>query len=122
MVEETGRIRCFRKKTDQVNIVLYPDHLYQNLSPGHDPNYPAGGPPPGYPAPAGLPPAATYGLPARPPQVYTMDQVERSEMAGFSEASVRRGFIRKVYGILLCQLTITGAIISCFMFVPEVKM
>ena len=56
-----------------------------------------------------------------------MDQMERSEglqqeMAGFSEASVRRGFIRKVYGILLCQLTITGAIISCFMFVPEVKM
>ena len=51
-----------------------------------------------------------------------MDQLERSEMAGFSEASVRRGFIRKVYGILLCQLIITGAIISCFMFVPEVKM
>ena len=97
------------------------------LSSGHEPNYPAGGPPPGYPSPAGLPPAATYGLPARPPPVYSMDQMERSEglqqeMAGFSEASVRRGFIRKVYGILLCQLTITGAIISCFMFVPEVKM
>ena len=43
-------------------------------------------------------------------------------MAGFSEASVRRGFIRKVYGILLCQLIITGAIIAAFMFVVELKM
>ena len=46
----------------------------------------------------------------------------QQEMGGFSEASVRRGFIRKVYGILLCQLVITGSIIATFMFVPEIKM
>ena len=44
------------------------------------------------------------------------------QMAGFSEKSVRRAFIRKVYGILMCQLTLTAAIIAVFMFVTEVKL
>ena len=47
---------------------------------------------------------------------------QQEEMGGFSEATVRRGFIRKVYGILLCQLVITGALIATFMFVEELKM
>ena len=47
---------------------------------------------------------------------------QQEEMGGFSEASVRRGFIRKVYGILLCQLIITGGLIAAFMFVAELKM
>ena len=80
--------------------------------------YPGG--PPGPPAyPEGVPPAATYGLPARAPPLYSLEQ---EQMGGFSEASVRRGFIRKVYGILLCQLIITGALIAAFMFVVELKM
>ena len=57
--------------------------------------------------------------------MYSMEQGGpgyQQEMAGFGEASVRRGFIRKVYGILLCQLVITGSIIATFMFVPEIKM
>jgi FtsH-binding integral membrane protein len=34
---------------------------------------------------------------------------------------VRRGFIRKVYGILMCQLIVTGAFISVFTFVDSVR-
>ena len=98
-----------KNRTEQVKIVLSADISTNPFSPDYHPDYPGRGPA------GGLPPAATYGLPARAPPV-------QEEMAGLGEASVRRGFIRKVYGILLCQLTITGAIISCFMFVPEVKM
>jgi len=36
---------------------------------------------------------------------------------GFGEKAVRRGFIKKVYSILMLQLTLTGAIIAAFMFV-----
>lgn len=39
----------------------------------------------------------------------------------FSEASVRNGFVRKVYGILTLQLIVTGAIVSLFTFVPAMK-
>jgi len=35
----------------------------------------------------------------------------------FGDKAVRRGFIRKVYAILMCQLTLTGVIIATFMFV-----
>jgi len=38
-------------------------------------------------------------------------------LGGFGEKAVRRGFIRKVYSILMCQLTITGVIIATFLFV-----
>jgi len=37
--------------------------------------------------------------------------------ASFGDKAVRRGFIRKVYAILMCQLTLTGVIIASFMFV-----
>jgi len=43
-------------------------------------------------------------------------------MAGFDDTAVRRGFIRKVYGILMCQLLVTGAIIAAFLFVHDLKM
>jgi len=42
-------------------------------------------------------------------------------MEGFGEKAVRRAFIRKVYSILMCQLVLTGAIISVFMYVEPVK-
>jgi len=41
---------------------------------------------------------------------------------GFSEKSVRMAFIRKVYCILLAQLTVTIAFISLFLFVKPVQM
>lgn len=42
-------------------------------------------------------------------------------MEGFGEKAIRRAFIRKVYAILMCQLVLTGAVISTFMFVENVK-
>ncbi|XP_034831413.1 protein lifeguard 1-like [Maniola hyperantus] len=41
------------------------------------------------------------------------DQVEAFD---FTEQSIRRGFIRKVYAILMCQLLITMGFISLFLF------
>jgi len=41
---------------------------------------------------------------------------EPTDLGGFGEKAVRRGFIRKVYSILMVQLTLTGAIIATFMF------
>jgi len=46
---------------------------------------------------------------------------EPQNMQGFGEKAVRRAFIRKVYSILMCQLALTGAVISTFMFVGSVK-
>jgi FtsH-binding integral membrane protein len=43
------------------------------------------------------------------------------EMQGFGDKAVRRGFIRKVYGILMCQLLVTAGIIATLMFVEPVK-
>lgn len=42
-------------------------------------------------------------------------------MSGFDDKSVRRGFIRKVYSILMLQLVVTGAIMALFMFVEKIK-
>jgi len=60
-----------------------------------------------------------------PPQGAMINQdnfahVGSDEMPGdgsFGDKAVRRGFIRKVYAILMCQLTLTGVIIASFMFV-----
>lgn len=42
--------------------------------------------------------------------------------SGFSDKAVRRGFIRKVYGLLMVQLLITMAMIALFTFVDSVKL
>ncbi|XP_059097568.1 protein lifeguard 3-like isoform X2 [Tigriopus californicus] len=42
-------------------------------------------------------------------------------MASFADKAVRRGFIRKVYGILSIQLMITCAIIAIFVFVDSLR-
>ncbi|CAH2237555.1 protein lifeguard 1 [Pararge aegeria] len=47
------------------------------------------------------------------PGSYGEDQVEAFD---FSEQSIRRGFIRKVYAILMCQLLITMGFIALFLF------
>jgi len=39
----------------------------------------------------------------------------------FSDKTVRNGFIRKVYLILLCQLLITTGVTALFLFVPSVQ-
>jgi len=43
-------------------------------------------------------------------------------MGGFGDKAIRRGFIRKVYGILMLQLALTGAFIAAFMYVHDIKM
>jgi len=48
-----------------------------------------------------------------------------SDHAGFqsfSDKAVRRGFIRKVYGILMLQLILTGGIIGAFMGIESLKL
>ncbi|XP_067687208.1 protein lifeguard 1-like [Haliotis asinina] len=42
------------------------------------------------------------------------------EYNSFSEKSVRLGFIRKVYGILTCQIVVTIGIMSLFLYIPAV--
>jgi len=44
-------------------------------------------------------------------------------LAAFEDKAVRRGFIRKVYGIISAQLAVTSAVLAFFMFVvsPEVS-
>ena len=41
--------------------------------------------------------------------------------AGFDDKSVRLGFIRKVYSILMCQLLVTGAVMALFIYVPQIN-
>jgi len=43
------------------------------------------------------------------------------DMTSFGEQAIRRGFIRKVYSILCCQLVITGGVIALCLFVEPVK-
>ncbi|KAG0716984.1 Protein lifeguard 1 [Chionoecetes opilio] len=51
---------------------------------------------------------------------YPMEQQDVAEFE-FSDKSVRRGFIRKVYAVLTCQLVVTFGIVAVFVLVPEVK-
>lgn len=41
--------------------------------------------------------------------------------SSFSEKSIRAGFVRKVYCILLSQLSLTAGIVSVFLFTPAIK-
>ncbi|XP_023295742.2 protein lifeguard 1-like [Lucilia cuprina] len=41
-----------------------------------------------------------------------------SKQFSFNEASVRKGFLRKVYLILMCQLIVTFGVVSLFLFHP----
>ncbi|XP_046659367.1 protein lifeguard 1-like isoform X2 [Homalodisca vitripennis] len=88
------------------------------------PGYPPGFQPPpgsGYPPPyGGAPPG---GFPAPPafhlPPPSDMNNAENgygNADFGFSDKSIRMGFIRKVYGILMCQIGVTVAIVALFTF------
>merc|ERR1711970_909674 len=79
----------------------------------------------GYAPPQPYPPTQTFPPMQTFPQGALIGQdnfahVGSDEMPGdgsFGDKAVRRGFIRKVYAILMCQLTLTGVIIASFMFV-----
>lgn len=91
-------------------------------------------PPPAYPPQQNAPPPGNYN----PPSGYgaNLNQGlsggydsdaeglpnQAGEFGGFGEKAVRRNFIRKVYGILMCQLLLTGAIISVFTFYEPLRL
>ncbi|KAJ8715911.1 hypothetical protein PYW08_013196 [Mythimna loreyi] len=84
--------------------------------------YPAGGyPQAGYPPPPQGYPAYGAGQGYGEPQGYAPPQDgvgEDGSVKGFdfSEQSIRRAFIRKVYAILMCQLLVTMSFIALFLF------
>ncbi|XP_062612712.1 protein lifeguard 1-like [Saccostrea cucullata] len=49
------------------------------------------------------------------------DELVGDQFSAFSEKNVRLGFIRKVYGILLCQLVVTMLVMVMFMYIEPVK-
>lgn len=100
----------------------YPGAGYPNAPPA----YPAG--PQGYPPP-GQPPYGQQGYGHQPygqpgdgaytqPDMYGTSYPEDPDVKGFefSDKSIRRGFIRKVYVILMGQLLITAAMIAYFLY------
>jgi len=116
----------------------YPNQGF--VQPPGAPVYP---PQPGYPVQGGMPPPANPGYPPAANPGYPTaggapgmirggydSDVEgaannvgtAASFAGFSDKAVRRGFIRKVYGLLGVQLLITMAIIALFTFSPKVKL
>ncbi|XP_029044564.1 protein lifeguard 1-like [Osmia bicornis bicornis] len=99
---------------------------------GYPPPYGANPPGPGF-IPPGAPPYGHVpppgpGFAAGPqPGMYGTNYADDSmppEVKGFefSEKSIRNGFIRKVYSILMCQLLITVSLISLFLYHRPTKM
>lgn len=89
--------------------------------PMHPPPQGGGYPQPGYPQPGyGQPQQPGYGQPGYSPygvgQPGQYGQEEDPDVKGFefNDESIRRGFIRKVYSILMCQLSLSlGFIALC---------
>lgn len=123
----------------------YAQHQHPAYPP--QPGYP---PQNGYPSQPGYPPQQGYlpnqgfpsqqgfvAMPMPPPTaayggVYNSQEQNfagkkdpESNPAGlldsFEDKAVRRGFIRRVYSILVVQLVFTGAVISMFSFITELK-
>lgn len=76
--------------------------------------YPSNNPPPAYPD------QTAYQQQQRDPE-YASPPANESSFSNFSEDSVRRGFIRKVYTILMAQLIVTVGFICLFCFVESIK-
>jgi len=101
---------------------VYPPQQQQGGFPqggGYPPQQAGYAPPQPYPPTQPFPPMATF----QQRDLISQDNfahVGSDEIPGdnsFGDKAVRRGFIRKVYAILMCQLTLTGVIIATFMFV-----
>lgn len=103
-----------------------------------NPSFPPQPQPPPYgafvaPPGPGVPPSAyaggvPYGQGPTPPQTnmyggtggYPEDPLQDTQY-GFSDQSIRRGFIRKVYSILMLQLVVTTSIIAIFTYHEPTK-
>ncbi|XP_054013804.1 protein lifeguard 1 isoform X1 [Hylaeus anthracinus] len=104
----------------------YPPH--DGYNPGYPPPYGAPVPPgPGFIPPPAAPPYEQAPPPgaafvAGPhPGMYGTNYAEdpmQDEVKGFefNDKSIRNGFIRKVYSILMCQLLITVGLIALFLY------
>jgi len=102
---------------------------------------------PPYPHQGGIAPYSQPGQPAYPPGPAANMATQQAGMGGiiqggydsdveggnayggdtagfetFSDKAVRRGFIRKVYGILMIQLLLTGGIIGAFMGIESLRL
>lgn len=110
---------------------------YPRPNPGYPP--PQDGYNPGYPPPYGTIPPAPGFIPAagQPqgggpifsahPTMYDANHAEdpmgiEIKGFGFNDVTIRRGFIRKVYSILMCQLLITVGMIALFLYHQPTKM
>ncbi|XP_013794861.1 protein lifeguard 1-like [Limulus polyphemus] len=82
--------------------------------------------PPPYTQPVQVATAATNSTTVDPP-VYVAGSVDNDYGEGlvgwnFSEKSIRKAFVRKVYAILMTQLAFTVGIVALFVFEKNVKM
>ncbi|XP_076661603.1 glutamate NMDA receptor-associated protein 1 lifeguard [Halictus rubicundus] len=109
---------------------------YPQPNPGYPP--PQDGYNPGYPPPYGtIPPAPGFVPPggqapggpifSAHPIMYDTHHAEdpmgvEIKGFGFTDESIRKGFIRKVYSILMCQLLITVGMIALFLYHRPTKL
>lgn len=99
----------------------YPAYPQQGYPGGYPP-----GPPPGQPGFNGPTPGQPgFNVPSQQPPYGNQDMYggtdtgyKDPEMAAFefSDSSIRRGFIKKVYSILMCQLAVSVAFIGWFLY------
>lgn len=97
---------------------------HEGYNPGYPPPYSGEQPPgPGFVPPPGFGPPPTGPAFGVPPQtgMYGSSYAEeplQDDPKGFdfSDKTIRTGFIRKVYSILMCQLLITLSIIAVFLY------
>ncbi|KZC09524.1 Protein lifeguard 1 [Dufourea novaeangliae] len=105
---------------------------YEGYNSGYPPPYGANPPPgPGFIPPPGGPPFGQVP-PAGPafgthPSMYNSNYTEESmqdevKRFDFTEKTIRNGFIRKVYSILMCQLLITVSMIALFLYHQPTKL
>lgn len=90
------------------------------------PGYPTGFQPPppgsGYPPGGGFPAPPAFHLPPNMNNVESGYGGDGGGAFAFSDKSIRMGFIRKVYSILMCQIAVTVAIIALFTFHEGTKL
>lgn len=147
-----SKCKHLKTATDKLTSKDQPNYntMYQNQGGYPQGGYPQGGypqggyPQGGYPPPGGYPPQSGYppqgGYPGQPGFQAGYGGAPYGEAAGyaqppggvgedgevkgfdFTEKSIRRAFIRKVYAILMCQLLVTMGFISLFVFHEGTKM
>ncbi|KAM7304413.1 protein lifeguard 1 [Ixodes scapularis] len=79
--------------------------------------------PPTAPPPYGEPTDPAYGKPygTSPGNGADGDTAPLDDCTGFSSREIRQAFVRKVYAILMVQLTITFGAVALFIYEPHVK-